>query len=60
MIRQSRGVRLSHSLARGIGITDEDRLNVTNGRQYLKEHPEVLDEEWFQESAREEQDGAQS
>jgi hypothetical protein len=49
-----------HVAARGIGITDEDRQNVANGLQYLKEHPEVLDEEWFQESARGEQDGAQS
>jgi hypothetical protein len=36
-----------HVAARGIGITDEDRRNVAEGLQYLKEHPEILNEDWF-------------
>lgn len=36
-----------HVAARGIGVTDEDRRNVAEGLQYLKEHPEILKEDWF-------------
>jgi hypothetical protein len=39
-----------HVVARGIGITDEDRRKVGAGLQYLKDHPEVLAEEWFSEA----------
>jgi hypothetical protein len=34
--------------ARGVGgITDEDLRNIAEGRQYLKEHPEILEVDWF-------------
>ena len=36
-----------HVAARGIGITDGDRRNVEEGLQYLKEHPEILNDDWF-------------
>jgi len=36
-----------HVAVRGIGVTDEDRRNVAEGLQYLKEHPEILKEDWF-------------
>lgn len=36
--------------ARGIGITDDDRRRVAAGVQYLKDHPEILTEEWFQDA----------
>jgi hypothetical protein len=36
-----------HMAARGIGITDEDHRNVEEGLQYLKEHPEILNKDWF-------------
>jgi hypothetical protein len=37
-----------HVAARGVGgITDEDQRNIAEGLQYLKEHPEILDEDWF-------------
>ena len=34
--------------ARGIGITDDDQRRVAAGLQYLKDHPDVIAEEWFQ------------
>jgi type I site-specific restriction endonuclease len=37
-----------HVAARSVGgITDEDQRNIAEGLQYLKEHPEILDEDWF-------------
>ena len=36
-----------HVAARGIGVTNEDRSNVAEGLLYLKEHPEILNENWF-------------
>jgi hypothetical protein len=36
-----------HVAAREIGITNEDRRNVAEGLQYLKEHPQILNEDWF-------------
>ena len=37
-----------HGAARGVGgITDEDLRNIAEGLQYLKEHPETLEEDWF-------------
>lgn len=36
-----------HVAARGIGITGEDTRNVDEALQYLKEHPEILNEDWF-------------
>jgi hypothetical protein len=42
--------------ARGIGITDEDRRNVAMGLQYLGDHPEILDEEWFENAVQQEPD----
>jgi hypothetical protein len=39
-----------HVAARGIGVTDEDRAKTAMGIAYLNDHPEVLEEEWFQEA----------
>jgi hypothetical protein len=36
-----------HVAARGIGITGEDIRNVDEALQYLKEHPEIVNEDWF-------------
>jgi hypothetical protein len=37
-----------HVAARGVGgITDEDLRNIAEGLQYLKEHPEILEYDWF-------------
>lgn len=37
-------------VARGIGVTDEDRSSFAAGLRYLRDHPEILEEEWFRET----------
>lgn len=37
-----------HLAARGVGgIPEEDQRNIAEGLRYLKEHPEILGEDWF-------------